>query len=79
MTMDNVDMSVTDHMKMISAVHSALPNNFSSDGIAAALLNLLANRPESLIQMKTSQLVKRLQTLIRAIAKELGSAFEWRL
>jgi hypothetical protein len=74
--MDNADMSVSDHLKMIHAVHSALPNNLSADGIAAALLTLLVNHPESLRQLNTAQLVKRLRALIRAIAKELGAAFD---
>lgn len=69
-------MSVSDHLKMFHAVHNALPNKLSADGIAASLLTLLVNRPESLTQMTTTQLVKRLRALIRAIANELGGAFD---
>lgn len=76
LSMDPADSIVADHLKMIQAVHNVLPHKLSADGIAAALLTLLTRRPKQLGHLVTGQLVQRLRALMRAVAKQLGSAFD---
>ena len=76
MTMDTGDSMTSDHLKMVGAVHSALPSAMSSEGIAAALLTLLVNPPGQIVSIGRDQLVKKLASLIRAIAGELGPTFD---
>jgi hypothetical protein len=60
---------------MIGAVHGALPNKLSSEGIAVSLLSLLINHPSHL-SVVNNQLVHKLCSLIRAISDELGASFD---
>jgi hypothetical protein len=76
LTMETADAITSDHLKMIGAVHGALPSSLSAEGIAASLLTLLVNQQSPSGQAHGGQLVNKLRGLIRAIAKELGSSFD---
>jgi hypothetical protein len=74
--MESADASTSDHLKMIGAVHGALPSNLSAAGIAASLLALLAKREIYVSQIDGGQIANKLRALIRAVAGELGSSFD---
>jgi hypothetical protein len=75
LAIEAADATASDHLKMIGAVHGALPNKLSSEGIATSVLSLLIN-PPSHMSVGNNQLVHKLCSLIRAIADELGASFD---
>ncbi|KAL3924917.1 MAG: hypothetical protein SGILL_000752 [Bacillariaceae sp.] len=75
-TMDSNDGSFSDHVAMIHAVHDVLPKQLQSDAIASSLMESLSKPPEALGHLSKSQLVKRLNALIRTISKKFGRSFD---
>jgi integrator complex subunit 1 len=75
----------TDKMKMIVAIHKTIPSDISYDGLAAALLSMLAKKrllveeiSDELSSAKPDQasLVKRLRAVIRSLAGEIAFSFD---
>ena len=74
--MDDSNQS-TEHMQMISTVNTALDSSsLSNDGIAAALLTLLASPNKKLTRPERDSLVRKLRMLLRRIASNLGNSFD---
>eukprot|EP00980_Cylindrotheca_fusiformis_P019890 scaffold7000_cov132-Cylindrotheca_fusiformis.AAC.3 len=76
LAMDSGSGAGSDQLKMIHAVHNALPQKLSADGMAAALLSLAFRPKDNLNMTSSSQVVKQVRALIRAIARELGNSFD---
>ena len=75
------DAPNSDHLKMINAVYSVLPDNLAADGIAAALLSLLEKKSDNSLNVEVSNkssLVRRLLLIMRSLSKELGATFDCR-
>jgi integrator complex subunit 1 len=74
-TMDAMDATAGDYLKMIHAVHAVLADSLSANGIAASLMNFLYDRPEPLLSMTPARFVRRVCDLLHAVAKDLGASF----
>lgn len=73
-----LDLSSADELKMVVAIHRAMPPQISYDALAATLLTLLVHRKDNggTSAMDRSQHVKKLRAVIRALAIDIGSSFD---
>lgn len=79
---DTVATTISDQLKMIAAIHRAVPPRISYEALAASLLMMLVSPPENMMagdKMQRSEryrLVKRLRFIIRTLASELRPTFD---
>ena len=73
----------SDYLRMVAAVHGVLSIELSSEGMATAILTLLAKPPASLQQegpidpqAARTRLVRRLRLVIRQVVATLGASFD---
>lgn len=69
-SMDNATQT-SEHLKMICAVHMALTRSLSHDGLASAILTLLAE-PANSTHLKRNQLVRNMRMMLRRLVATLG-------
>lgn len=76
-SMDNASQT-REHLQMVSAIHGALSKTLRNDGLAAAILTLLVEAPnsnESSTRRERNQLVRKVLLLLRRLFAALGSVY----
>ncbi|CAJ1967202.1 unnamed protein product [Cylindrotheca closterium] len=67
--------SYSNQLKMIQAVYTSLPQKLSSDAMASSLHRIIVEQNDSNTTNSTP-LINKVRDVVRAIATELGSAFD---
>ena len=70
-SMDNASQT-SEHLKMACAVHSALSKSLSNDGLAAAILTLLAEPSPESNRRERDQLIRKIRMMLRRLFASLG-------
>jgi integrator complex subunit 1 len=70
-SMDNATQS-SEHLKMICAVHMALTRSMSHDGLASAILTLLAEPGTNSTRLERNRWVRNVRMMLRRLLATLG-------
>lgn len=65
----------SDYLKMVHAVHNAFPESMSAEGIAAAFIGFICERPEQVVDLNNSPFIGRICGLLRFVVDGLGPTF----